>query len=651
MKKITLMLLAAASLSGQMQAQTTVIVDAPKTDGSWTSAGGPNGTSGHKYMRASYIVLKSELTDFASFTNSIVTTFGFNLLNGASSTVAGDFTVHLINTTANTYTLGGNWTNIVTTLGTPYYTGNITVPSGTAPTVMDVTLTNPFVYTGDGIYVAFDFEIPGTAATSPAVHLALANLTVGGVRNYDNVSAPTTLTNTAFRPAFRFGTGNTATNEVSVDTVWAEGVVAELMQTPQSIDARVTNRSSVLLNNVDVKLAITGVNPYTATITVPSLAAGASTVVSFTGYNPTNEGVSNIDVTVNNDQKNSNNLQEWAQKLTCNMIGIHPGNMSYATGPNNITFTTAVGLTGAGGGLLLAHHNLPKTVTLTGVELAVGGGAGNVNKQVYGVMVDASGNVVSQTPPFTITQAGTFVTMNFSTPPVLSAGTDYFIGVGQPTNGYFPFAAHEYSLYPVPPYYLSATTGGALSDLGVPYLFGISPILRFDEMVLTATANKTFVCNGGEVTFSVSAAPGVTFTWSPGGSNSQTVTANLTLPGTQTAGVMNYQVVGTHSTGCLTETAVRIVSVSVCTGLNGDPADYTGIKMFPNPAVSGVTALSGLQGQNTIEVVNVIGQTVISTSTSKPNQELDLSALPAGQYFIKVSNNLEQVKVFKLLTQ
>lgn len=657
MKKFTLMLLAAASIGGQMQAQTTLIVDAPKTDLSSSSVSGPNGTSTHKYMRAAWLVLKSELTDFAPFTNSVVTTFGFNLLNGVSGTgVSGNFTVYLLNTPSNTYTLGGNWTNIVATMGTPHFVGTLNIPPGTNTTVTDVTLTNPFTYTGDGILVAYDFENPGATATSPAWYLAnttgiqVAN--DAGVREFSSLSAPATLTATIFRPSFRFGAGNTATNELSVDQVIANGVVAELEGAAQNIGAVVKNRSSVLQTNIDVVLTITGANPYTNTITVSSLAAGISTNVVFTGYNPTNAGVSYIDVNIPNDQNNNNNEQSWGQELTCNMIGIHPGNMTYTAGPNNLQFNTSYGFGGTtGSGYFLAKHSVSKTTTLTGVQLAVGANGANVNKQVYGVLLDASGNLVGQTAAQTIPAAGAFLSMNFSPTQPLIPNLDYYIGVAQPASGYYLMAAREFTNFPIPNYYFSPIGGGTIQAIADPFIFGITPILKFDEMVLTASASKTYVCKGDEVTFSVSAQPNVTFTWSPGGSNAATITTTLQPPGTQTSAVIVYQVVGTHSTGCMTETAQRSVSVSICTGMGDDLADYKNIIMFPNPAVSGITTLSGLQGENQIDVVNLIGQTVFSMNTSRESQQIDISAFPAGQYFIKVANNKQQVKVFKLLNE
>jgi hypothetical protein len=69
------------------------------------------------------------------------------------------------------------------------------------------------------------------------------------------------------------------------------------------------------------------------------------------------------------------------------------------------------------------------------------------------------------------------------------------------------------------------------------------------------------------------------------------------------------------------------------------------IKVFPNPATKQLT-ISSNGDINSIQVLNLIGQVVISQDSMKKKMDIDVSALPVGIYFLKV-NNTQVVRFVK----
>ena len=74
-------------------------------------------------------------------------------------------------------------------------------------------------------------------------------------------------------------------------------------------------------------------------------------------------------------------------------------------------------------------------------------------------------------------------------------------------------------------------------------------------------------------------------------------------------------------------------------------------KISPNPASSAMK-VSGLSGQNKILVIDVWGRTVLQISVSTSySQELDLSSIPQGIYYLRVIEKDGSSKTKKLLKQ
>src|SRR5690606_5720340 len=115
--------------------------------------------------------------------------------------------------------------------------------------------------------------------------------------------------------------------DAGITEVYTMGTVSTAHNNPHVVSAVVTNGGTTVLNSVPVVLSVTGSNTFTNTVTIPTLAVGASMIVSFPGYSNTTSGTNTVTVSVNvtSDSNPANNSKVVTQLVT-------PGNQSYAYG-------------------------------------------------------------------------------------------------------------------------------------------------------------------------------------------------------------------------------------------------------------------------------------------------------------------------------
>lgn len=555
MKKITLIILALLFARNFSIAQANIVLEAPQSNGGTTTGRAPNGTSAHAYMRGAELVLASELTNMP--VNTSITAFGFTLSAPASANCTGNFTVYLQNTNDVTYSKGATWSGIIAGMTTAY-TGIMTVPN--AGSSIMVTLTTPFVYTGGGLYVAYDWESTGPYAGTAATYLCEYQALNPGCMSGASASAPapTTLGGTTFRPALLFSFVNPNTNDMQVVGIDAPGHVNATFNSPHTIVGVVKNASNGPLSNVSVSLNVTGANPFSAVQNITSIASGATASVNFAAFNPTILGANTISVYVGSDQNNSNNSATYSQSVTCNYVSQNPSSTSY-------TASTGVGF-GTGSGLIVTPLVTPVNATLTGIRGSVSSNAASLGKTIYAVLLNAAGTILATTNTITIATLSTVQDFTFATAQNITASTTYYIGFAQPANAtaYYPAGAINSSYVTGGLYYAAALTGGALflqtANLGYLDIEGI-----FANNFLSASASPTAFCVGGQVDLTYTGTA-VSYTWNTGAS---TFSISDT-PSTSTS----YSIVGVDSYGCInTKTIpVTVYPLPVVTALSSQSA-------------------------------------------------------------------------------
>jgi len=472
MKKITLAIFAVvASISAGMS-QVNIVTTVPATSNGTSGNRGPNGTTGHTVMRAMYNVPATDMAPIATAT--ALSSFGFALQSGVATASSGTITVYLQNTTNSTYTNGTTWT---TTGMTQVFTGVYNIPVGAGAATVDFTLPTAFAYSGSALNVAYEYTASTTNAT-PAIYLCTTGTASTGATGASATVAAPVLGLTTFKPQFRFGTANPFNNDIVVQSVSAPGKYPTTFASPEVITAQILNGSNIAKTNIAVGLSVTGVNTFTNAQFIASLAAGAVTTVTFASMPVSVQGINTISVGVLPDQNNINNNITVTQSITCDV---------WAYNPPTGTYTSGVGF-GAGSGIISSKFATPVASTCTAVRLAISTDTATPGNPVYGVLLNAAGTIVGQTNTITVTAGmlGTFQTLVFTTPQVITANTTYYAGLAQSVgaSAWFPVGSQTVATTPTN-YYTSAlsptTTPSFLtSNLGY---FGI-------ESVFTSTCGS-----------------------------------------------------------------------------------------------------------------------------------------------------------------
>lgn len=153
--------------------------------------------------------------------------------------------------------------------------------------------------------------------------------------------------------------------------------------------------------------------------------------------------------------------------------------------------------------------------------------------------------------------------------------------------------------------------------------------------IISAVTNNSLLCTGFTATLSASGAN--TYTWSTTENASDIVVS----PTVQTT----YTVTGTDVNGCENTTTIT-QDVDVCTGITIINNPYP-ISVYPNPNI-GVFTIE-LATQAKVEVVNVIGQTLLSQTIDIGKTSLEIKNQADGIYFVKIitNNRTQFVKVIK----
>lgn len=456
MKKFTFIIAFVALAFGFTYGQATFIVTTPSNNA--TSANRlPNGTAAHTYFRGSTLVLATEMT--AIPVSTTLSSVGFTTATGASSAVTGTITIYLQNTSDVTFNKGTAWSGVTPGM-TTVYVGTITIPATVA--TLDLPLTTPFAFSGGGMYLAYDFQSAGPYATTGAVWASNSTgLTNGCISGISATSAPTVCVTSSFRPCIRFGYANTLTNDISVELANTMGTVSKVIGGSVPVSAIIRNNSVGTLNNINVSANITGVNAYSNSQMVSSLAAGATTTVNFTNWSPLTLGGNTLAVTVPSDQNNANNSKTFKTTVSCNTMG-------YAENP--VLYTTSIGFN-TGAGIIMNQMQLAMTATVTGANLAISSNTAATGNNIYAVMLDNAGLILaaSNTLNIAVSDLNTIKTFTFASPVAVAPAQIWHIGLAQTANtvtGYFPCAAYATPLVPsIIMYNTSAITGGTLTPL------------------------------------------------------------------------------------------------------------------------------------------------------------------------------------------
>ncbi len=203
MKKITIILLlifSAFEVSAQVDHYTVV-------DGLATSQNGRAPQGARNITRSVWIVTAAEMAAGGFVAGDVISGLGFTYQIAQDIATTGNCTIYLQNTTDATNTKSTTWSTAITGM-TTVSTAAITLPNTAGEINYDFSGGSTFTYTGDAVYVAFDYQNLGTVSTT--ANTAFCNNTLaGGVKSAMSAAAsttpPTTVAASNFRPVTRLG--------------------------------------------------------------------------------------------------------------------------------------------------------------------------------------------------------------------------------------------------------------------------------------------------------------------------------------------------------------------------------------------------------------------------------------------------------------
>ncbi|GGF17858.1 hypothetical protein GCM10011383_31650 [Hymenobacter cavernae] len=248
-------------------------------------------------------------------------------------------------------------------------------------------------------------------------------------------------------------------NDANVAVVYTLGQLPIPLTTPHVIRALVTNAGSAPLTNVKATLSITGANTFTNVKTIPTLAVGASAIVSFDSYTPTTTGNSVINVTLPSDDNEANNVASTTQMVNRALFG-------YAEA--NVPATSSVGFGATAGGIFLAKFttNGARNLSVINADLE---DARSVGRTVFAVLCNSTGAILGRSDDYvvTTTDIGSMKAFTLRTPAVING--DFYIGLAQAaapsgTAAFFPLGTSAEAPTRTGTFFTAPLAGGTLTD-------------------------------------------------------------------------------------------------------------------------------------------------------------------------------------------
>ncbi len=248
-------------------------------------------------------------------------------------------------------------------------------------------------------------------------------------------------------------------NDIEVVSVEPEiGTISRLWTDQNNIKATIRNAGTQDQSDITVDFTVTGANAEHQVQTIPFLAAGTSTTVTFMG-SVANTGTQTIEVKVPDDEDNANNTVSISQEVTCS-------NFAY-TGTESIY--DGFGL--AAPGIITARYNAPGVpVQLTGVSFHVADNPANIGKTVTPMMLDEGGIIINDGPDFVITASdlNTIVQLPFYYAAIINPGEAFYIGIRQAEGGHNPVGLSSPTATPANRYYTFPDGGGTGTEYTGP---------------------------------------------------------------------------------------------------------------------------------------------------------------------------------------
>ncbi|MEJ7913420.1 MAG: hypothetical protein WKF70_09720, partial [Chitinophagaceae bacterium] len=388
-----------------------------------------------------------------------------------------------------------SWTNAITPM-TSVSTDTLQIPKTTGAYMHTFSGGSAFTYDGGGLYIAFEYSrSKGSLSTFNTAFANVEKNTIKSTAALVDTSATaqsSILDVTVFRPETLLGSA-AMKDSVAVSAIYALGHYAQGYSDGSSISARIVNASqtsrtlAVTLTVKDTANTIKHTN--TQNITV---AAGASGIQSFSGWNPTVLSTDSLIVSIpvqTGEMVSGNNRNYYVQKVNPSIAGY-----------DDLTQNISGAGFGGGAGLLLTKYRMNGCGTVMGTRIYLAPGA--KGKTLYAVVMDTAGTILSQSESFTAdsTAINNYHHFYFSTPRSFT-NVDYFVGLAQASSGtYFPVGLQwETENVRTGAYYKAPIAGGKPTDTSFGGRLMINAEVIAGRSVAEINGN-TILCPNGSTT-------------------------------------------------------------------------------------------------------------------------------------------------------
>jgi hypothetical protein len=250
--------------------------------------------------------------------------------------------------------------------------------------------------------------------------------------------------------------------------------------------------------------------------------------------------------------------------------------------------------------------------------------------------------------------AGANQTWNFSSATTTPVGTYSIVSCGSTScSGSFPTANWCFAAGPEYTYMMATATTLEMIGSGIPFNCSGGEVFSNSKTVITfplsyqGTVNDAWVSNQGAANFSAT-YDGYGTLITPFGTHTNVVRMSVIDDGGASTIWLNtnpiYQLMNIDASG-------NTIIMSNATFSIAEHKSALAVSVFPNPAKGEVTVqIENPQGESTIEVIDLLGNVLISRQAEGPDTTLDISQLSAGLYLVRSTNGLAQ-NITKLMVE
>lgn len=221
-----------------------------------------------------------------------------------------------------------------------------------------------------------------------------------------------------------------AANDAAIEKIlYSPKVVRN--RTPEAISAIVSNQGENALNNLSVRLIVNGANSALQINSIATLPVGETDTVHFSEILFTDLGMNTVSVSVAADDNTSNDEIIVNQEVSAYEMAYHEPDSTIAENQGY----------GTGKGILASRFSISGTDSVKAVRVVVGNDPQNAGQNVYAVLLKAQNNdtlVVANSAPYTLTENDLGKARIFNFPAaVIVSDEDFWAGIAQ-TQGETP---------------------------------------------------------------------------------------------------------------------------------------------------------------------------------------------------------------------